>query len=349
MGAMFYGAYRDDPSKATTQSEQPSLDEVASALIGPDLLRAFGAKLERGRGEALERSWAARLPDPEHPLTLAAWADRTGRFVHGSEDPFPAFLFDATIVETGQAMAFTTTQFPSPGYRSAFDRRSRQSPIAESANLVFDLSDGDASMGGGADLQVATAARLSAAFPFVSPAATLQTAQGKRFHVVDGGYYDNYGLVVTSQWLDDALEEISKGGRFDVAMALDLVIARTLVDATQDVVAPIDAQKPEGPWRYTASAKSHGWAWQATAPVLAFVNGRTFGQWTGGNQVLRLLIDKWRWRNATIRVHLFDLPARQLRLPCRVEPLSWKLTEPQRACMSEGWEKVKTKVAALQR
>ncbi len=42
MGAMFYGAYRDlDVAKATEQSMGPSLDEVASALIGPDLLRAF--------------------------------------------------------------------------------------------------------------------------------------------------------------------------------------------------------------------------------------------------------------------------------------------------------------------
>ena len=68
MGAMYYGAYRDlDVAKATEQSMAPSLDEVASALIGPDLLRAFWIPVSHGRGAALERSWASRLPGRFEP------------------------------------------------------------------------------------------------------------------------------------------------------------------------------------------------------------------------------------------------------------------------------------------
>ncbi|HKO90053.1 MAG TPA: hypothetical protein VJU61_02810, partial [Polyangiaceae bacterium] len=41
---------------------------------------------------------------------------------------------------------------------------------------------------------VRTAARLSAAFPYVSPAAVLPTQPRRR--VVDAGYYDNYGVSI---------------------------------------------------------------------------------------------------------------------------------------------------------
>jgi hypothetical protein len=43
-----------------------------------------------------------------------------------------------------------------------------------------------------ATLPLATAARLSASFPYVSSAVVLPTSPRRR--VVDAGYYDNYGL-----------------------------------------------------------------------------------------------------------------------------------------------------------
>ena len=340
MGAMFYGAYRDvDLAAATRQSMEPSLDEVASALIGPDLLRAFWIPVRRGRGEALERSWSSRLPEGSKGVTLGAWADRARQFALRTPGaaPFPAFLFDTTIVETGQAMAFATSQFPTETYRLAFDRAARQSPLAESANLVFGFSKGDETRGGPVAVEVATAARLSAAFPFVSPAATLATEAGNpRFHLVDGGYYDNYGLVVTSQWLDDALEEMARRS-LTLPANLGVVIIRSLVDARHDLTMLRTPGKPEDGFAYTPKADAHGWAWQILAPPAAFVNGRTFGQWAGGNQVLRLLIDKWQVRGVAIGVHLFDFPAASLDPVCQIEPLSWKLTSQQKACIESGW------------
>jgi hypothetical protein len=47
-----------------------------------------------------------------------------------------------------------------------------------------------------AGFPLSTAARLSAAFPFVSGAVLLPT--NPRRHVVDAGYYDNYGLELAS-------------------------------------------------------------------------------------------------------------------------------------------------------
>jgi hypothetical protein len=53
------------------------------------------------------------------------------------------------------------------------------------------------------DFRVVTAARLSASFPYVSPAAVLPTRPRRR--VVDAGYYDNYGVTVAAGWLADCL------------------------------------------------------------------------------------------------------------------------------------------------
>src|SRR5262249_12881401 len=46
---------------------------------------------------------------------------------------------------------------------------------------------------------VATASRMSASFPYFSPAVSLPTNPRRR--VVDAGYYDNYGVSLAGSWL----------------------------------------------------------------------------------------------------------------------------------------------------
>jgi hypothetical protein len=48
-------------------------------------------------------------------------------------------------------------------------------------------------------LRLSTAARMSATFPYVSPAVDLPTDPPRR--VVDAGYYDNYGVNVAARWV----------------------------------------------------------------------------------------------------------------------------------------------------
>src|SRR5262249_9040846 len=47
--------------------------------------------------------------------------------------------------------------------------------------------------------RLSTAARMSASFPYVSPAVELPTIPSRR--VVDAGYYDVYGVNVAAMWL----------------------------------------------------------------------------------------------------------------------------------------------------
>ena len=66
------------------------------------------------------------------------------------------------------------------------------------------------------DIPIATAVRLSASFPYVSPAARPDLRKhvlgpfprgAENLHLVDGGYFDNSGLVALSTWLDSGLQD----------------------------------------------------------------------------------------------------------------------------------------------
>jgi hypothetical protein len=336
MGALYCGAYQDGLVRtATEMSLKPSLDEIASALIGVDhLRRVLGLRVGVDRGAALERSWALRLP--EDRSSLRAWADRVRRFARHEDAamPFPAFLFNTTIVETGAPMGFVTTQFPTATYRGSFSQSTKQYPVAESANRVFNLSsESDPQSAKDVGLQMVTAARLSAAFPYVSPAAALNVEGSERFHLVDGGYYDNYGLVAVTQWLDDALQEMTSPPA-DIGVVLIRGLNDTADEAVNKLYAgeamrSLQAGSPEAPGR--------GWAWQYVAPPSAFLKTRSFGQWAGGMQALKLLAEKWRSRHVEIRLHLFDFPSALLPVSCQAAPLSWKLSKPQQKCIDLAW------------
>lgn len=95
----------------------------------------------------------------------------------------PAVLLNATEVETGRPLAFSSTSLNSYG-------------IVDFAATY------------GRDPDIPTAVRLSATFPFVTPVARLdgQDADNKPFpHLADGSYYDNYGMYSLMAWLNEAL------------------------------------------------------------------------------------------------------------------------------------------------
>jgi hypothetical protein len=54
-------------------------------------------------------------------------------------------------------------------------------------------------------LRLSTAIRLSASFPYFSPASSLPVWPPRR--VVDAGYYDNYGTAIAASWLHSASNE----------------------------------------------------------------------------------------------------------------------------------------------
>ncbi len=163
-----------------------SLDEVAWGLTNPDLQRAIVPVLWwardrfEDRGQALERTFDERSGQGPRRVWLSEWARET------AAGKVPPVIFNATIVERGSPLVFSTTRFPAaPG---------------SIANL-------DQLLDGPHDVPVTTAVRLSATFPIVSPAARpyVDGNEKRKLHVVDGGYYDNLGVSSLVAWLREAI------------------------------------------------------------------------------------------------------------------------------------------------
>ncbi|MBI3247057.1 MAG: patatin-like phospholipase family protein [Deltaproteobacteria bacterium] len=110
----------------------------------------------------------------------------------------PDFIFNATDMESGMRVMITPTTFDS------------QKGHAETLTELLSAQDATA----GEQISLWTAARLSATFPWVSPAArtrfdnpVVSADRRPEHHLIDGGYHDNFGVVSALEWLHTVLQQ----------------------------------------------------------------------------------------------------------------------------------------------
>ena len=118
--------------------------------------------------------------------------------------PGPAFTMNTTVVESGER--FLSANYKIPGCRLEGD--SRPDYRARSFLETFKKRYVDKKDVGYTDLPIATAAQLSATFPYVSSAARAPTVVDNAVnsvHFADGGYYDNDGTASALEFLRYAL------------------------------------------------------------------------------------------------------------------------------------------------
>src|SRR5262249_585901 len=135
------------------------------------------------------------------------------------------------------------------------------------------------------DVGVVTAARLSATFPYVTPAARADVSEVMP-HVVDGGYYDNYGMATLVEWLDEALP----GSTNDVKSVLLIQI----------LGKPVGSASDEG------SIKNRGWFYQTFAPLTTLAAVRSTGQIAHNNLEVEFLKQILASRNVTLQTVKFE-------------------------------------------
>jgi hypothetical protein len=248
----------------------------------------FGpAKLD-DRGKALENAW--KRSSGISNVSLSAWT-------HGVANAWrPAFLFNSTISETGEPMVFATSKLnyseKTPEQKNKFAHRH---------TFFADFPE--------RDLEVVTAARLSASFSFVTPAARPLQA-GAASHVVDGGYYDNYGVNSLTAWLAEALDKRAPGD--------DKSNPRILVLQIQSFPR---AQLGSPGWKT--------WLYQLYAPLDALFNVRDTGQTMRDSEELRTFEEAYAPK-ATFFNACFIFPGND-------PPLSWQLNQPQEAAVKREW------------
>jgi hypothetical protein len=298
-------------------AEGNSLDAVARGLVYHDFIHTLIPWWEAGddRGTALQSSWTVNCqkvceeflrdnPGKVCPVncamtdTLAGWADdvRAGKR--------PANIFNGTIVESGDRLLITNSDIEKPLDRGRVNVR----------RLL-----------GGKDVQAATSARLSAAFPYVSPAARADAEDpfGAKLHVVDGGYYDNYGMTSLVEWLNAAFIN-------DLLDSVLVIQIQNFDDGSRCNQPPVPPGTP-----------STGYISQLLATLLTLLHIRTAAQASHKELEYALLREKYGEKHedqeaksdqsGKIKNALF-------KFRCGPAPLTWKLTEDEKNRIAKCWD-----------
>jgi len=276
----------NDLEEGVARAEASSLDDIAWGLVYPDFLRIFVPFFNHlDRGRALEAALTRELPNRQHHLfsPLSDWREGV------LEGWRPAVVFNATVVESGERFLLGTTDLSAaPGRASLRDKK-------EFPQFA------------GRDISLVTAARLSATFPYVSPAARPDIA-GTQIHAVDGGYTDNYGVATLLAWLDEALR------------APGNPVRRVLIIEIR--ASPPAAEPPALSWR--------GWPFQAYAPISAMLNVRDTGQLPRNQEELDILRRFAASCNIDIEDSVFKYPPEDA-------PLSWHLSPNDKKEIETIW------------
>jgi Patatin-like phospholipase len=306
--------------RIVNRAEGSSIDEVSWGVLYPDLIRSvLSVPLPPGwdRGRALEEAWLRRdIP----------WGNREGiedglsDWHEDAEDhDRPAVIFNTTVTESGQRLPLATTDLPE----------------GTAGRLTYDqLISGNEGM----DIPVVTAARLSASFPYVSPAARAAVA-GPESHLVDGGYYDNYGISSLVEWLDHELRTNQ-----DIKEVL-IIEVRGSPSPPGYTYADAEECPPKPSAEVEERRSSRGWFYQFTAPLRTVLGVRSTGQRAHNDLELDLLVDKWDEQDeeneqnnrGAPEPHSVEITRALFEFDGKDTPLSWHLSASDKQRIEDNW------------
>lgn len=291
-----------------------SLDAVGWGLAYLDLWRFIGLPFiipqRFDRGTAVETDWQGEMKEPENKKTLATWRKQ----VFDGEIPIP--IFNATLVENGWRFLITPATF---------------GKVTEKKYVDFNT------LYGTYDMDVVTAARLSATFPYVSPICRSSiNIQNNNYHVADGGYFDNSGFVTAAEWLDEQLNDWLKPEN-------NLNIKRVLLLQINAFPKSHSIENVQG---------NGGWFMATIGPLLAMFKVRDSVLASRNAKEADLLAKKWKNQVEIQYFPIFFPSESEIPPECAVSefykdgryrpPLSWRLTDREKQAIKDGWTAIKT-------
>jgi hypothetical protein len=326
-GEMFYlNLYRHQPGQSPAFDREglnhlvetasaDSLDSVAWALVYRDIPRVLfpylnvsdTAKL-RDRGYMLEQAWRKH---GDVQGNLSQWREGVAAGLR------PAAIFNSAIDETGEPLVLATTDMKdtAPDSRGFCNMAKETTADRRSFHGLYPKTD----------LPVVTAVRLASTFPYVTPAARA-LSPCPEYHMIDGGYYDNYGVSSAIAWLEEAFLELHKQGK---PLPEDVLFV-------QIRSFPDDA---------LAEPASKGWFFQAYAPLNGLLSVRTTAQLVRDREELEMFAQRWRKSPEApgrkyARIHFagFEFLGQN-------PPLSWSMNPRQKAEIGEQWKSAKTSMS----
>jgi len=179
---------------------QDCLSPVTQRLVFRDIpSRLLPFRYVHDRGVALEEAFRANLP--------AAYEKSFGDLRAGEAEGWrPSLVFTPMLAEDGRRLVVSNLDLD-------FLLLQEGPRVGHGAPVLYSRSGFELARlfpGALADFPVRSAARASASFPYLSPAAVLPTFPRRR--VLDAGYWDNYGTSVACAWLEACLSEDARAG-----------------------------------------------------------------------------------------------------------------------------------------
>jgi hypothetical protein len=181
---------------------QDSLTDLARAWFFIDAVRSFSSAPNRGdRGRTMQARWQSDLQAIGADLGVRLEQLRDEE----AQGRLPTAVYSPMIIEDGRRLLLSNASLARvvraelPWVAVQPGQAAGRGASSTSAYHLRDISPAAFER-----ITLATAARLSASFPYVSPAALLPTTP--RTRLVDAGYYDNYGVNLVAGWLREALE-----------------------------------------------------------------------------------------------------------------------------------------------
>lgn len=327
VGTMFYldrfgeqGYPEENQLKQIFKSAtEDSLDATAWGLAYPDLLRFIGfpfvvpkaqednTATEQDRGTAIEIDWKGEMEHPD--ASLGSWSKKIDQGI------IPIPIFNATLVEDGRRFLVSPMTFSKHDDCKSID-----------FNTLYPEYD----------IDVTTAARLSATFPYVSPVCRPSQETTWNYHIGDGGYFDNFGIGTSVELLDNLLES-------EQCNQIKKVILIQINAFPDDE----NLQEEKG---------APGWQMEVIGSLLALLNVRSSTQNEGNALNIKLLTDKYKcgykdYEQEKLQQFLKDKSCQKgveiMHIPIKFPrgkinpPLSWQLTQEQKKAIQNAWEEWK--------
>jgi hypothetical protein len=318
--------------KVVENSMKTSLSITAYGFAFPDFRRAIfpiwtDENFDRGRlAEADWRKTSNTLnnKDSKDLVLLSDWRDAIR---NGNK---PAVIFNTTVMENGARIALTSLSSLKSTWAGWKLKGQEVDPMrynyAKTYSEFLGVKDQYT-------VDVWTAARLSATFSYVSPAARASFTQrdGEHvtaraippddspglLHLIDGGYHDNSGVASALDWLAAVLEDFTE--------------KRQEIPFERIALVEIRAK----PFQPTMKASSQwGAAW--LGPIYGLLNSWDFTQTTADDTAVNRMIARFKTsldaRGIAVKFESFVF------VPEEIGPLSWHLSEEQKKFIHQSWK-----------
>lgn len=282
-------SHRDQSGGYTTEDEQATSPKVttfatcAQNLLGldfltplmgsfffPDLVQRFIPLGFPDRAEAIEKAWenSWRRTVEIAPCTSRFAPNRKDRVASDRfAEPFlslwsktasgrvpPALFLNGTHEESGKRIITSNVKVDPATFLDAYD--------------FYDLVEGD--------VRVSTAVNNSARFTYVQPAGTLRSNGHNNGHILDGGYFENFGAITASQIARRAVDHLRHQQKAVMPIVLQISSDPEIKDEAAlprcAVSVPPQCGRDQPPVQPGAGAAG---ANELSAPVFGILNTRT--------------------------------------------------------------------------